>query len=613
MTPERITLLETMEGWEWEAADPWEPNRLNWIAQFKKFGKIPSHATINADEKRAGDWQNKQRNDYKQKKEGMTPERIAILEATEGWQWEYEDQWEPNHINWITQYNKLGSKPIATSAHADEKRAGIWQSRQRVLYKENSPLISADRIALLEATKGWTWGIDDEWETHRLEWIYQLKKLGKAPSDTDKNADEKRAGQWQGKQRQDYKKKEARMTAARIAALESIDGWEWEVKDTWESSRLAWAALYQKLGKNPSGGASDINEKQAHKWQTHQRDDYKKKEPCMTAERIKALEATVGWKWAEEDPWDSNQLLWIAFYQTVGRTPSGMSKNTEEKFLGQWQQFQRQLYKKKDHRMTADRIKILEATEGWSWTGSRSLPKVTECDVIEHVNDEDEVEGLERKRHIPTGEGTGAPQDRTRSQLEILHKEYKTRNADTYFSLMQTDPAKFEEYHAVADVHDARDPPERKPQHRVAEMLKKNNRASYKAIDLGCGRNALRSDERVSKMAWTSVDVIAADPTVTVADMGALPFEDESFDIAVLNRSLWARNHDAVLREVYRILKEGGRAIFCESFQRWYLAEKKENELLTAVKAAGFTVISEEGTTSDSSVSVFQYIEVRRN
>jgi ubiquinone/menaquinone biosynthesis C-methylase UbiE len=94
--------------------------------------------------------------------------------------------------------------------------------------------------------------------------------------------------------------------------------------------------------------------------------------------------------------------------------------------------------------------------------------------------------------------------------------------------------------------------------------------------------------------------------------MAHLPFEDESYDIAVLNRSLWARNHEAVLREVWRILKEGGRAILCESFQRWQ-NETGENTLLAALKTVGFTIISEYGTTTDSSVSdVFQYIEVRR-
>jgi ubiquinone/menaquinone biosynthesis C-methylase UbiE len=110
-------------------------------------------------------------------------------------------------------------------------------------------------------------------------------------------------------------------------------------------------------------------------------------------------------------------------------------------------------------------------------------------------------------------------------------------------------------------------------------------------------------------MVWTSVDVHAVDATVTVADMGALPFEEETFDIAVLGRSLWARNHMDVLREVCRILKVGGRAIVCESFQRWLSEDKTQNTLLSCLSEAGFDIQCEEGTrATDTTDDVFQYI-----
>jgi len=340
----------------------------------------------------------------------------------------------------------------------------------------------------------------------------------------------------------------------------------------------------------------------------------------MTVERIAALETTEGWKWVEDDSWEPSRLYWLSQYKRLGKKPVEKSKDTQEKQAGKWQQHQRDAYKKKT--MIAERITSLEATPGWSWS-SDSPPTtpfvptpVPTNEVVYPVEvvPQKKKSGLVRKRVIPTvteSVSTKEAKPRPLSILEELHKAYKTRNADTYFSLIQANPSKFEEYHVVADAYDARDPPERKPQNRIAEMLKKNNRATYRAIDLGCGRNALRRDERVSKMSWDSVDVVAADSTVTVADMGHLPFEDETYDIAILNRSLWARNHEEVLREIYRILKEGGRAILCESFQRWQDAGK--NTLIDALKAVGFTILSEVGTTTDSAVEdVFQYIEVRR-
>jgi hypothetical protein len=363
--------------------------------------------------------------------------------------------------------------------------------------------------------------------------------------------------------------------------------------------------------------SKNLDEKRAGGWQNSQRQDYKKKE--MKKEYIAILSGTEGWAWEEVDTWELNRQDWIVQYNKLGRNPSAMSNDEEEKRVGSWKNNQRCKYK--TNKILAEHIRILNSTPGWSW--SDNSPPITpfvptpvptnEVIYPTEVLPQKKKSVPERKRVIPTeAVSTKEVAPRLLSALEELHKAYKTRNADTYFSLIQADPSKFEEYHTIADTHDARDPLERKPQNRVAEMLKKNNRSTYRAIDLGCGRNALRRDERVSKMSWDSVDVVAADSTVTVADMGYLPFEDESYDIAVLNRSLWARNHEAVLREVWRILKEGGRAILCESFQRWQ-NETGENTLLAALKTVGFTIISEYGTTTDSSVSdVFQYIEVRR-
>ena len=614
MTPQRIITLEATEGWIWEEADSWEPNRLHWIAQYQKLGKKPSEDSKDPDEKRAGSWQAVQRQNYKKKESCMTAERIAALEATPGWTWESENTWEPNRLNWIIQYQKLGKTPSYISKNQEEKRAEQWQQVQRREYKSKKTSMTVERIATLNATPGWVWEAEDTWEPNRLHWISQYNKLGKTPSAMSKDPEEKKAGSWQVRQRKNYKNKESYMIPEYIAILNTTEGWKWEEEDSWEPNRQNWLSQYLKLKKNPSPYSNDLEEKKAANWQAVQRREYKKKESYITPERIAILNTTEGWTWEEEDSWEPNRLHWISQYQKLEKSPSQIGKDPDEKKAGKWQSHQRQNYK--NNKLSSERIAALNATPGWSW--SADSPPITPFTPTPPPRNEiiypTEVVP-ERKRVVPTAtepDSTKEAKPRPLSVLETLHKAYKTRNADTYFSLMQTNPSKFEEYHAVADAYDARDPPERKPQNRIAEMLKKNNRATYRAVDLGCGRNALRRDERVSKMSWDSVDVVASDSTVTVADMGHLPFEDETYDIAILNRSLWARNHEEVLREVFRILKEGGRAILCESFQRWQ-NEAGENTLLVALKATGFTVLSEYGTTSDSAVNdVFQYIEVRR-
>jgi len=532
---------------------------------------------------------------------------------------QYDEDWEKRRLEWVAFYKTHGRIPINNKGELDELRAGSWQNVQRQNKKKNRPCMTPERIALLESMEGWIWEKVDTWEIRRQHWAHHYSLLGHTPSPTAKDKEEQKAGQWQSNQRTYCRNKAPCLTDTRIRKLNSTQGWTWENHDTWEDNRKQWAAMYITLGKTPSQSSQDVEEARAGNWQSSQRKYYNDNTPCLTEERRKALESTTGWCWVQ-DKWENARLRWEKMYEQLGKPPNCKAKDKDEKTVGGWQSAQRTNYRKRkaigETLMTPERIAALNATPGWTW--SADSPPITPFTPTPPPTNEviypTEVVP-ERKRAVPTATepvSTKEAKPRPLSTLETLHKAYKTRNADTYFSLMQTDPSKFEEYHAVADAYDARDPPERKPQNRIAEMLKKNNRATYRAIDLGCGRNALRRDDRVSKMAWDSVDVVASDSTVTVADMGRLPFEDETYDIAILNRSLWARNHEEVLREVFRILKEGGRAILCESFQRWQ-NEAGENTLLVALKATGFTVLSEYGTTSDSAVNdVFQYIEVRR-
>ena len=593
--------------------EDWEKRRLEWAAMYEKLGRSPSHHSTNAAEKRAGQWQCQQRHFYKNNLSCITTERIEALESTKGWKWEKGDNWEVSRLHWISQYEVLEKHvPSHSSVNPNEITAAQWQSRQRSGYKMGLSWMTPLRIKRLEETEGWEWEEEDLWEPNRLHWLSQYRRLGKTPSPTSTDTDEKQAGLWQTNVRQYYKRESSWMTPERIKSLEDTEGWEWEADDTWEPNRLHWLSQYLELKKTPSKHSKNAEEKRAGRWASNQCAGYKQKSTWMTVHRITTLNNTRGWQWDKKDAWEIRRIEWQSWFQKLKKNPSEDSKNIQEKRAGQWQADQRKRFKQ--GKITPDRVEALNSMKEWSW--SANSPPITPLIPIPTPINEVvyPVEVVpERKRVIPTeAVSTKEAAPRPLSPLEELHKAYKTRNADTYFSLIQANPSKFEEYHAIADTYDVRDPPERKPQNRIAEMLKKNNRTTYRAIDLGCGRNALRRDERVTKMSWDSVDVVAADSTVIVADMGHLPFEDETYDIAVLNRSLWARNHEDVLREVWRILKEGGRAILCESFQRWQ-NEAGENTLLVALKTVGFTIISEYGTTTDSSVSdVFQYIEVRR-
>ncbi len=62
--------------------------------------------------------------------------------------------WERQRLHWITQYERLGRNPNKRSKNKDEKRAGIWQTRQRMLYKKKEKYMTDEKIKMLEETAG---------------------------------------------------------------------------------------------------------------------------------------------------------------------------------------------------------------------------------------------------------------------------------------------------------------------------------------------------------------------------------------------------------------------------------------------------------------------------
>jgi transposase-like protein len=182
----------------------------------------PSQISLHQDEKRAGQWQSSMRQGYKGNK--LTDERIAILNAVEGWTWD-DDTFFSQLEKWKIQYRKKGGKPSGTSKDPDEKRACQWQSYMRQGYKGNK--LTDKRIAILNAVEGWTWD-DDTFFSQLEKWKIQYRKKGGKPSETSKDPVQKRACQWQNNMHRAYNGKgRGTLTDERIAILNAVEGWTW--------------------------------------------------------------------------------------------------------------------------------------------------------------------------------------------------------------------------------------------------------------------------------------------------------------------------------------------------------------------------------------------------
>jgi hypothetical protein len=170
-------------------------------------------------------------------------------------------------------------------------------------------------------------------------------------------------------------KKRRALPNERITALNATEGWKWEEEDPFQDNLDHWITQYRKKGNiTPSYGAEDPEEKRAGSWQSHMRKYYKntienKKGTKLSNERIAALNATEGWEW-DSDSFQDNLDHWITQYRKNGnKTPSKHAKDPDMKRAGIWQSTMRQGYNKNASWMTQERIAVLNATEGWKWSG----------------------------------------------------------------------------------------------------------------------------------------------------------------------------------------------------------------------------------------------------
>ena len=304
MSVERITTLEAIPGWEWgaerEETYTQEEQLQHWKDVYTRIQKAPSQSSKDKEEKRAGQWQSNMR--ATRKKGAMSAERITILEAIPGWEWGMEREeiytWEEQLQHWKTVYTRIQKAPSKISKDPEEKRAGSWQNNMRAAKKK----MPVERITVLEAIPGWKWGAEREetytWEEQLQHWKTVYTRIQKAPSQSSKDKEEKRAGQWQHNMRAAKK----RMSAERITTLEMTPGWEWGVKReetyTWEEQLRHWNTIYTRIQKAPSTISKDKEEKRAGQWQNHMRQA--KKNGILSVERITALDAIPSWTWSSK-------------------------------------------------------------------------------------------------------------------------------------------------------------------------------------------------------------------------------------------------------------------------------------------------------------------------
>ena len=151
LTPERIALLQSLNGWSWDPiTDQWNEGFQKLKAYAEETGAVSPPRGLSKSGLDLGVWVKTQRAG----KDSLTPERIALLQSLKGWSWDpLDDQWNYGFER-LKAYAKENDHARPTSGFiTDGFPIGSWVSRQR----NNKDTLTPERKRLLESLPGWKW------------------------------------------------------------------------------------------------------------------------------------------------------------------------------------------------------------------------------------------------------------------------------------------------------------------------------------------------------------------------------------------------------------------------------------------------------------------------
>jgi ribosomal RNA-processing protein 8 len=195
-------------------------------------------------------------------------------------------------------------------------------------------------------------------------------------------------------------------------------------------------------------------------------------------------------------------------------------------------------------------------------------------------------------------ETTEQKQQRTKSEMSILHQKYKTMNSQTLHKHFEDNPDDWGKYHKISEENEETFPDEEIPYKKIIEYLEKIPGKKTKDIaDLGCGKARVCEHFSDSKrFKFINMDHVSCSDIVMKQDIKDTGLDDYSIDIVVLSLAMWGSNCNDYITEANRILDENGVLLIIEPTKRWTDEETGGNKLVKLLEDNNFTIknINEE-------------------
>ncbi|MEU1647263.1 DEAD/DEAH box helicase [Micromonospora zamorensis] len=248
---------------------------------------------------------------------------------------------------------------------ADGFNLGAWATRVRGEHRAGR--MSSVRAEALEALPGWVWDTREaDYAAGLGALVEYVAEFGDARVRTDYvTGDGFPLGQWVQVRRLD--RKIGRLSSERIAQLEGLPGWLWNVQDShYDAGYEALLAFVAEQG-HARVPARYVTAKGHHLglWVSKRREGRKRNR--LSAKQVAQLEELPGWRWEVFDEgFEAGLAALTAYAHDHGHTRVQTSYITADGFkLGQWVAVRRQ--DKTNGKLSDSRAEHLEALPGWSW------------------------------------------------------------------------------------------------------------------------------------------------------------------------------------------------------------------------------------------------------
>ena len=224
----QIALVGKLPGWTW---DQDETRWRHGILAAKRYVKL--HGSLDDVQQDAeldgyplGQWLHRCREDFRA--DTLPAERVNALEALHGFSWgRQHDQWTVG-LEALTRFTAAnGHASPGQHTVLDGFRLGAWVTGKRYQYRHNT--LPEQHVAALQGLPGWQWSpLDAQWQRGFDALRRYSEQNGHASPPRGCTVADYPVGDWVRAQRDAYDR--GRMLSTRVAQLEGLPGWSWNVQ-----------------------------------------------------------------------------------------------------------------------------------------------------------------------------------------------------------------------------------------------------------------------------------------------------------------------------------------------------------------------------------------------